>query len=210
MAPKFKYGEYVEFKDLGWSALVRGLDQIDKRVVKVGFLLSSPKREGKGAIDMARLAAVHEFGAPAAGRGGKTKIPARPFIRPTADAKRAHFQGRQKEFLVQIINGLKSRGRVMNVDLALARMGEEMAGFIKRAIVDMKSPPNALATQRAKGRKVRGGGRAMFMQMKIINGRVSRGRKVFNQVLINNPLVDTGQMAGSVRWALTSDVSGGI
>jgi hypothetical protein len=212
----FKYGANVEFKDTGWTAFVRGLDQIDKRAVKVGFLVTSqiPIKEGKStAPELVKIAAANEFGAPHAGRGGKTKIPARPFIRPTADAKRTFFHEKQKEYLQAIIQGLVRNGRAMNVNQALTEMGEKMAGFVEQAIIDMKSPPNAYSTQLAKGRKLKSskGVKTHFLGGAIFATKMRRGKQVMvKPPLVDNPLVDYGQMAGSVRWAVTTDLKGGI
>jgi len=201
----FKYGN-VQFVDKGWSKFMRGVDQLDKRAVKVGFLHSSPEHkaeEGKRPVNIMQLAAVHEFGAPHAGKGGMTKIPPRPFIRPTAEAKRDYFQGMQKRFLERIVADFARGKGGTTVNTALGQMGERMVGFIQKAIVDLKNPPNALATQRAKGRKLRGRGtRALFMNF---GGRVKRGRKIFSVALVDNPLIDTGQMRQSVRWGITSN-----
>jgi len=111
--------------------------------------------------DLVNIAARNEFGVP------QRRIPERSFIRSTADEIREEMHRRiiPRE-LSQIYLGRET------VQQALARIGEHVEAKIKQKIVDLKTPPNALATQIAKGRGI---------------------------MLVDNPLIDTGQLRQSIR-----------
>lgn len=96
-------------------------------------------------------------------------IPERPFIRLTADQQRRKLDEIKVEEISKIYKGTST------VAVSLNRMGLFLAKEIRKTIDEYERPENAPATQLAKGKKVGKG------------------------VMINNPLVDTGQLKQSIR-----------
>lgn len=93
-------GVSVKIDDRGWRALTAKVYGLDKAHVKVGVLASkggsmphtsttsgeAPIKGGEGKITLIELAAIHEFGSPAAG------IPERSFIRRTFETQKAALE----------------------------------------------------------------------------------------------------------------------
>lgn len=102
-------------------------------VVKVGFLEGATYPDG---TPVAEVAALNNFGAPAAG------IPARPFFTNMIVAKSPAWG----EKFARVLQAAE-----YDVELALARMGEGIAGQLRQSIVDTNTPENAPATIAKKG-----------------------------------------------------------
>jgi hypothetical protein len=101
------------------------------RVVRVGFLSGATYPNG---LSVALVAFWNEFG---------TKFaPARPFFRNMIAAKK-------NEWPNGIATQLKLTG--FNVDLALRRTGEAIAGQLRESIINTNFPPNAESTIERKG-----------------------------------------------------------
>jgi hypothetical protein len=111
--------------------IARGLSR--GGTLRVGFLEGATYPDGK---PVAMIAAIQEFGAPAAG------IPPRPFFRHMIDAK-------SSEWPKAIAGLLKSTD--MDASQALALAGEAIAGQLRQSIVDTNEPPLKPATIRRKG-----------------------------------------------------------
>lgn len=135
----------VRDTDRGAKALVARLRALrgSSAAVRVGILSDQPKRQrdGDGAKEpysLVEVAAVHEFGAPAAG------IPQRSFLRATVDEKRAEIDRLELALLTQVVEGK------IELRQALDLMGAKVAGWIQTRIADGIAPPNAASTSRRK------------------------------------------------------------
>lgn len=135
----------------------RGLAAVAQRVaergrVRVGLLADKgqePKtqRGPTGAIvptemTLVDIAAIHEFGAPAAG------IPKRSFLRDTVDGGADEIRRTQSVVARQIVLG------GLRVRTGLDRIGAKVSGMIQRRIARRIPPPNAEATVERKGSDV--------------------------------------------------------
>lgn len=134
----------VRVVDNGADALIARMRALraSKATVSAGILSDAPKKEREGSsgrYSLLEVAAVHEFGAPAAG------IPARSFIRATFDEKRDEIARLQQVLLTKIVKG------EMELVPALNAMGAKFAGWCQARIAEGISPPLAPATIAAKG-----------------------------------------------------------
>lgn len=131
----------VRVVDRGANALLRRLAK-SREVVRVGILDDSPKkaREGDGGrYSLVEVAAVHEFGAPAAG------IPQRSFIRATVDLNATEIARLQHSQMSLFVQG-KATLRV-----GLDRIGMKVAAMMQKRIAAGIEPPNAASTVARKG-----------------------------------------------------------
>lgn len=101
--------------------------------LEVGFLENASYSDG---TPVAAVAAFNEYGVSSRGQ------PPRPFMRPTVAAGETHW-GRDLAALLKEGN--------MDAATALEQMGAQIAGEIRKAIKDLKSPPLAPSTVAAKG-----------------------------------------------------------
>lgn len=128
-------------KDLGYADLVTRMDSPGGSVF-VGFLRSSgeyKQKQGKDAMTVAQVAAIHEFGS----KDGT--IPERSFMRS------ALSQGKNKiEKLAAKLTGQVTDG-AMDEQEALGVLGEFVKGLMKTKITDGLSPPLKAATIKRKG-----------------------------------------------------------
>lgn len=111
------------------------LKRIDKKQIRTGFF---PEAQYPDGTPVAYVAAIHEFGAP------QRSIPARPFMRPTAEQKKSEW-GRQVAGAV--------RGSIdgkVDVAQAFDAIGAMAAGDIGRTISRVKTPPLKASTLRAR------------------------------------------------------------
>lgn len=150
--------------DHGWYPLRRDYSALNGSFTKVGVLSGEQRKDGKDGnlSEQVVVAAANEF--------GTKRIPERPFMRSTFDAQANALASLQKKMYADILNGYKKPKE------ALALIGEWYGAKVKRAIRSWETPPNALSTQKAKGKKLRRKG-----------------------ALVNNPLVDTGQLMQSIQ-----------
>lgn len=102
-------------------------------VVRIGFLEGATYPDG---TPVAMIAAIHEFGAPAAG------IPPRPFFRGMIAAKSSEWPEGIEQQLV---------ATDYDTELTLERTGAAIAGQLRQAIVDFVGVPLKPATIAAKG-----------------------------------------------------------
>jgi hypothetical protein len=118
--------------DKGWRKFIYNLRKAKQSYSKVGFPSEGKVRKGtqKGSshepketmIELAQLAAIHEFGAPS------QNIPSRPFVRPTYDESLNKLEKMAYKELIDITIGRS------NVKRSLGRMGEFLAGEMKSKI----------------------------------------------------------------------------
>lgn len=103
----------------------------------------------------------------------KRKIPERSFLRSSFDEQVSTL----KVMSIDLYNSVLSKKRTVKTSLTL--MGQFFKSKIQQKIVAIMIPPNALSTQRRKGAKTKKGG------------------------LVNNPLIDTGQLRQGIRYEVT-------
>lgn len=129
--------------DRGAKALLKSVGALakSKRTVRVGILSDAPKKEREGAtgkLSLLEVAAIHEFGAPAAG------IPARSFIRATIDEHQADIEKLQRVLLAKVVAGQ------LTEEQALQMIGAKVAGWCKARIAAGIDPPLAPETVKRK------------------------------------------------------------
>lgn len=134
----------------------------------------APKRPQGSGISNVELAVIHEFGAPSAG------IPERSFIRSSIEKNRSKYEAMQRELCRQILE-LKTDERK-----ALGILGLSMSTDMKLGITHGSGiqPPNAPSTMARKAAKTR------------------RPRGLVGPLPSPRALVDTGQLVGSISWAV--------
>ena len=148
--------------------------RIEKELVKLGELsvragFNSGKnddRNGDEDATNAEIAFYNEFGA--------GNIPPRPFVAPAADENKTALSTGVAHNVGQLLEGRQTAGKTAG------RAGLFLKSKIQEKIVEVRTPPNALATQIAKGKKTGGG-------------------------LVDNPLIDTGQMRQAVSYIVKRD-----
>ena len=131
--------------DLGADALQRMLKGTGRATVRVGILSDSPHQErdgASGALSVAEIAAVHEFGAPA------VNVPQRSFIRATVDAEAAEIQRLQETLFAQVIDGGITEAQ------ALELIGAKVAAMMQARIASNVPPPLKPETVERKGSSV--------------------------------------------------------
>ena len=109
--------------------------------VRVGVLADEPKKESEGGASLLEVAAVHEFGAPAAG------IPQRSFIRGTVDEKLPEIHALQASQARRILTGN------VTPEIAVEQIGMRVKGFIQQRISAGIEPPLADSTIERKNGK---------------------------------------------------------
>lgn len=168
----------VKDTDKGYKRIARNMKGIKGHLLTVGVHADAkPYTEGQSEpINQAQIYAVHEFGS----RDGK--VPERATMRPTVDANREKYQRYLESQLAAIQDG-KAPPKMV-----LGRLGAMVQADIKKAIVDLQTPPLADSTIEAKKRRA-GTTLAPGQDIKDVGGEDT-----------GNPLVDTGQMLNSVTW----------
>ncbi len=124
-----------------WDQLVKKIGEAANRHVKVGVLASKGGLADHDGITMVELAAIHEFGSPAA------NIPERSFIRKTFILRRKELAEMTRKLAKQIIT------KDMPVDKALDILGAWGAAQVKKTVTtgDEIRPPLKKATIDRKG-----------------------------------------------------------
>lgn len=131
----------VRVVDRGANALLRRLAK-SREAVRVGILDDSPKkaREGDGGrYSLVEVAAVHEFGAPAAG------VPQRSFIRATVDLNEREIARLQHATMSSFVQGK------VTLRQGLDRIGMKVAAMMQKRIAAGIDPPLAESTIARKG-----------------------------------------------------------
>lgn len=130
--------------DKVWQRLRRKVGALARATVNVGVLASHGGNEihdPESGLTLIEIAAIHEFGSPAAG------IPERSFIRATAEQYRAELARLQARVARAI---LADR---MTVPQALGFLGLWLVAKIKARMTAGIAPPLALATILARRRR---------------------------------------------------------
>jgi hypothetical protein len=169
------------------QATLNGLaDEFEKNDVKVG-IPGNVAYEGENGPSIAFIATIQNYGAPGA------KIPARPFMSPT-------FEAKKDEWTAILADGVKQtlQGKMVAYE-ALDRVGTRAATDIQKTIKGITSPALSPVTVllrkwRKSGRKITGS--TVGEAAAAIAAGVDPGTD-------NKPLNDTGQLYYSVRWAVS-------
>lgn len=115
-------------------------------------------KPGGSDLTVAEYAAANHF--------GTDKIPARPFL----DTGVRSVETKILRDIAECFN------KKLDIETIYKRVGVIAVGGVKQYITDLRTPPNALSTQRKKGAKVGKG------------------------VLVNNPLIDNGILRASITY----------
>lgn len=149
----FKSGLIV--KDRGWNKIIRELKRTDKSYVKVGVQegeMHKPSSKGSQptkTTSMVTIAVANEFGVstPSGSRSGFSTVgvPERSFIRSTTDEQKQHLIALKAKAIRDITSGKTTVRR------QLKKIGTDLGGEIKKKIKNLRTPPNAASTIKAKG-----------------------------------------------------------
>jgi hypothetical protein len=180
-------------KKVGYRADTKTWDRIRKAIVKtnkrvkVGILTDSAHKAAEGAggeISLLELAAIHEFGSPAAG------IPERSFMRATVNGKREQVNeaieklvGLEVRALLATPGGPSDSQADAAAHRALGRLGTKLVAMIRatvrnRETVGPEDQANAPSTIAKKGSTL--------------------------------PLVDTGQLMQALTFAVVDKPGGDV
>lgn len=121
--------------------LAREVFKLGSGKVKVGVLANKGGGANHGGISMAELAAIHEYGSPAAG------VPERSFIRRTFAAKEDDVAKMAARLAAGVFSGQMSATRALEI------LGAFGATEVKKTITEGAGvpPPNAPSTIAKKG-----------------------------------------------------------
>lgn len=136
--------------DLGYSRIVEVLGDLGRPRVEVGVRQNAPayppappgedgEAPNREPLTVAAIAAVNEFGS----RDGR--IPARSFLRWTADTHRAAIVDKIRVAIREAMDGKRP------IDKGLGRVGTFVVGLVRKRIRDLDDPRNADSTIKAKG-----------------------------------------------------------
>lgn len=162
------------------TALKRIGDKLGARTnMKVGFLAGSTE---PGGASTPMVAAIQEFGAPAAG------IPPRPFFRTMVAAKKA---GWGPELAAQLKNG-------SDASTALALVGEDIKADLRQSIIDLSSPPLSPVTLLLRERFGNSPESITFKDVQQARADIASGRAPKVTATQAHPLIWTGTMLDSI------------
>lgn len=169
--------------DRGAERFKGQLDIIAGSHVDIGIFGGIKRSEGD-PVSIAEYALYNEMGS----SDGKHP-PERSFIRSTIDQKGKFYQRFLDDGLESIAFGERTSEQV------LKELGIIIQEDIKRKIVDLKTPPLAESTKRAKARTIKG---------KVREG-VDKGKskKAVFVAGAGNPLIDTGTMLRAIDHKVT-------
>lgn len=133
----------VRVEDKAWLALKARVAEAGKAHVKVGVLSQSPQgaaTHATGGITVVELAAIHEFGSPAA------RIPERSFVRRTFAENRTELSSLQARIAGRLVAGALTGFQALSI------LGSWASTAIKKTITGTHIPPPlAPATVARKG-----------------------------------------------------------
>lgn len=131
--------------DKGYEEFMKAVNEMaEGPVIKIGILSKNNETVEGAEINLAQLAAVHEFGTVIVTNNASWEIPERSFIRSTMDENR--------QYLVQVTrNAIMNIALGADIDVELNKIGLLIASLIKKKITDLRDPPNAPSTIARKG-----------------------------------------------------------
>jgi len=122
----------------GFAAIRAAIERAANMHVKVGVLASTgggQTHDSKSGLSTIEIAAVHEFGSPAAG------IPERSFIRRTMTEKKPEIDKAIEKLAAQIVNGS------LDPEKAFAVLGQLGAAEVKKTITEGSGVPPPLQSE---------------------------------------------------------------
>ena len=129
-----------------WRDLYKKIGAAADRHVKVGVLASKGGLAEHDGITMVELAAIHEFGSPAA------NIPERSFLRRTFEVKEKEFAAITRKLATQIIKTDMTIDKALNILGAwgsaevkkFVTVGDNVKPALKKATIDRKGSSRPL------------------------------------------------------------------
>lgn len=132
-------GARIKERDNGLDRMLRGMKQLAKDYRVTVGVQGSQAAASHGDVTNAELAAIHEFGAPAA------NVPQRSFLRSTADEGKTRWEKRLGEELAKVVLEGADARRALHV------VGEEFRASVIDRIKQGIPPPLQPATVARKG-----------------------------------------------------------
>lgn len=173
-------------RDNGWKAMTKLLHGLadGKTFVKAGVIGAKGDAQHEGEpITIARLAAVHEFGAVISHAGVQIVIPERSFIRSTWAAKR-------EDYFRHLRNAVKA---VVDRRLDLGQFPRMLGAIGMKIVSDMQTT-------------IRSGIAPELSPMTLAQRtKPDPGSKAAQSGAGPIPLIDTGQLINSLSYATTVD-----
>jgi hypothetical protein len=126
----------------GKAAMLKAIDECSKYVAKVGFFPSAKYPDG---TPIAYVAAIQENGFPS------RSLPARPFFRPTADAKKSTWKDQIGRGMATVMKGKRTVRDVLEIVSAGA------SGDIRATIAAIDGPALSPITLMARKYRQAGG-----------------------------------------------------
>lgn len=179
-------------RDMGYDAALGAWREFNKApkgiILEVGIFKESTTQDGTASL--ASIYATHEFG------GGR--VPARPTLRPTVD-RNGGYRKKVSEAAAAI-----NTGQLTPME-ALIELGETIAGDVKQAITDLKSPGLAPSTLRKRmkkrHRRTANAASRKYRKARSAGARLGAAvRYAASMQSLDNPLVDTGWMRQNIDW----------
>ncbi len=128
----------IKERDLGKKRIFKRIEDSKRSAVYIGVLQGNPDAK------LALIASTLEFGTVSAGASRNVVIPARPWMRGAV-----HKQQDAVRLLTRRLHRQILRGRLTKFE-ALSQIGGLMAAAMKREIIQLRDPANALSTLAAK------------------------------------------------------------
>ena len=124
--------------DRGYRDIVKALGGLDGAGVFVGVRQAAgAQRHPDGGATMLTIAAANEFGVPG-------RIPERSFLRSTADENAEEYGDEMGDAIVRVMGG-------SSLGTELGRVGQRAVRDVQVKMRNLKDPPNAPSTIKAKG-----------------------------------------------------------
>ena len=162
--------------------LKRIIDEADRTTAKVGFFPSAKYLDG---TPIAYVASIQELGCP------QRSIPARPFMRPTADAQGKNWRQLIRDGMQAALSG------DMSVHDVMEGVGMQAAGDIRKTIAEVSSPPLSPVTIMLRSmKKDRPDMKITGKTVGAAAAMVAAGEQPANVSV--KPLVDTGALQAHV------------
>lgn len=168
-----------QFDDKVWQKLRRKIGALSKAQVHVGVLASmggDQVHDPESGLTLIEIAAIHEFGSPAAG------VPERSFIRATAELAKAELVTLQTRIARAI---LADR---MTVPQALGFLGAWLQVKIKQRMTSGAGIPPPLAPSTLEARE-----------------RRQKNQPPETPETRHKPLIDTGRLYNSIQWQVVAN-----
>lgn len=166
----------------GQSILKEALEQLDKKVVKIGWFGSAKYPNGMKA---AQVAAIQELGIP------EKNIPPRPTGRNTIAEYSAVWCEKTNAGAKLVLQGK------MTIDALLENIGQLASGNWRKSISKIKDPILKTSTIDARTRKT-----AAYQNLKKRSAKHERLEQNRNNPTFTKPLVETGYLMNSLTYVI--------